>query len=240
MANIQINNTSESLASLAAAMTVNALADAITKKGRAIWCLAGGNTPAAAYKKIVLDYKEELPWQKVWIILGDERCVPESDNDSNWGQIKNIFEGIGIPEDQKIMPDFSLKSQAAADYYNDQLTSLIEPGKTDLVIDILWLGIGEDGHTLSLFPGKKDLYKNMLITIVDDSPKPPPQRISLTLKALNAVTSCLIICSGNDKAEAIAGAVNSKDLPITKVVEKIESQDGAVTWLLDEPAASML
>jgi 6-phosphogluconolactonase len=100
--------------------------------------------------------------------------------------------------------------------------------------------MGEDGHTLSLFPSHAALQSEALVAAVHNSPKPPPGRISLTLKALAGADNCLIMVSGVDKAKILARALKGdKKLPIVQAVAAIEAAGGQVTWLVDKAAASL-
>jgi 6-phosphogluconolactonase len=106
-------------------------------------------------------------------------------------------------------------------------------------IDLLWLGVGEDGHTLSLFPGHDDALTASDVAIaVHDSPKPPPERITLTLTALAGVGNAVIFATGAAKKEALARALDERQLPIALAAERIVDVGGNVAWLFDPEAAS--
>jgi 6-phosphogluconolactonase len=107
-------------------------------------------------------------------------------------------------------------------------------------LDLVWLGMGEDGHTLSLFPGQEFLDESSeLVLPIHNSPKPPPDRISLSLKALKNVTQCFILAQGAGKAEVVARALKQDlSLPIARAIKTIESGGGKVNWIIDKAAST--
>jgi 6-phosphogluconolactonase len=238
MPDVKIEKDKQTLAEAVAGITVKQLGQSITMQGQASWVLAGGTTPVETYKVIVDKYKNAIDWQKVWILLGDERCVPIDSRYSNWGMIKPVIDGLNIPESQQILPNFELIGQEAADYYEDLIMSLsLAPGVPRL--NHVWLGVGRDGHTLSLFPGTELMDSDKMVVAIEDSPKPPTQRISLSLKALSNVGSAIVLVSGDKKARAMSKLFDGGDnLPIARAVKAIEALGGKVTYCMDADAAS--
>jgi 6-phosphogluconolactonase len=104
---------------------------------------------------------------------------------------------------------------------------------------VVWLGVGPDGHCLSLFPGRAEVeVRDRLVVPVHGAPKPPPDRVSLTLAALGGVERLLVLATGEGKAEAVARArAGDLTLPITRAVATVQAGGGTVTWLLDRAAA---
>jgi 6-phosphogluconolactonase len=239
MAQFEVQPDAQRIGEAAAAKAVEALNQAIETHGTAVWVLAGGTAPMIAYNVLATQYQDAVDWSKVIVLIGDERCVPLDDPDSNWHQIASIFlNKIPIPEANKLRPKSDLSAEEAAADYEKVLAQLPQT-KTGLPrFDIVWLGMGEDGHTLSLFPHHPGLQNTQPLVIpIHDSPKPPSNRITLTLKALQTTTSCIIMTSGAGKIEAIKKArENDSQLPIARAVRAIESRGGNVTWLVD-PAA---
>jgi 6-phosphogluconolactonase len=238
MSDLKIEKDKETLAYVVAKLAIMQLDQAIRLQGQASWVLAGGSTPIDAYRIIASEYKDALDWTKVWVLLGDERCVSVESRDSNWGQIRNILSGLNIPENQKIIPNFDLCGDEAAEYYEKLIMSLsLAPGIPRL--NHVWLGMGRDGHTLSLFPGDTQIDSEKMVVAINNAPKPPKDRISLSLKALSNVGSALIIISGADKARAYGRAMDGgDDLPIMRAVKAIEQFGGKVTYVVDSDAAS--
>lgn len=147
---------------------------------------------------------------------------------SNWGTISQVLYNLPFADENVIMPPTELKPAQAASIYSEDLSKLER-------FDMVWLGMGEDGHTLSLFPGNQaDLSSQEEAVAVLQSPKDPPERISLTLKALEKTSQALVLVTGESKTEALARAKSGDStLPIVKAVSVIEAANGSVTWLVD-------
>jgi 6-phosphogluconolactonase len=175
------------------------------------------------------------------VAMGDERCVPVGHPDSNWGQAAAaLLDHVPVPAHQLLRPPGELGAEAAADAYQSALAALPASAARVPRLEVAWLGVGEDGHCLSLFPGAPEVeVADRLVVAVHDAPKPPPDRISLTLAALAGVERLLVLAAGPGKAEPIARARAGDDrLPVTRAVEAVRSAGGSVTWLLDRAATA--
>jgi 6-phosphogluconolactonase len=243
MADVQVESSAQQVAAKAAAIGCEALNRAIEGNGQASWVLAGGRSPMAAYRLITANYASSVDWSKVTVLLGDERCVAVGHPDSNWQQIKEtLLDGLNLPEKQQLRPPTELGAEGAAKDYSEALKVLFGTPEQTLRLDHLWLGMGEDGHTLSLFPRSSTLQEAKDWVVVEhNSPKPPPERISLSLAALKNVGSCLIQVTGSEKAQILTQAINGDSaLPIVQAVKAIEAGGGQVTWIIDTAAAAKL
>ncbi len=238
MAAVEVVSDSEVLARRAADQVIAQLEAAVQTHGSATWVLAGGTSPTAAYRVLAAQYRDNPVWPHVRVVLGDERCVPADHSDSNWKAATEAFlSQVAIPEAALLRPKGELSAELAADDYEKILLALPHGDNALPRLDVVWLGVGEDGHTLSLFPGRPDATDHLVIP-VHNSPKPPSDRISLTLKALEGAASCTILSAGAGKAEVIARALQGDmSLPIARAVAAIENAGGQVTWLLDKAAA---
>lgn len=227
----EVYEDQDAVSKAAAQYAVDVLQESVEDFGRATWVLAGGSTPMAAYRHIVAEHSTALDWSKVHLIIGDERCVPFDHPDSNWGAIMQVLDTLDIPQGNLITPTSITTPKTAAIEYENLIEAIP-------VFDLVWLGLGEDGHTLSLFPGHDtDLSSERLVIPVLDSPKPPSTRITLTLKALERARHCYILASGAGKADVVSLALaGDKHLPVARAALTIAEQ-GAVTWLIDEAAA---
>ena len=235
MSDIQVFDDKTLLAEAAAKQTVEILKAAIDEYSRASWVLAGGSTPLLAYKIIASQYADAIDWEKVTVIIGDERIGPLDGPDNNWNVIDDI---IGELTTIKIRPMSDLSAEEAAEDYSQQLTDLPTVDNGLPRLDLLWLGVGEDGHTLSLFPQHNSLLPSSdLVIAVHDSPKPPRDRISLSLRALQGTQEALILATGSDKKEVVSIAQKAGSLPIALAVSIIKTHDGNITWLVDQDAA---
>ena len=220
-------NSAEDVAEAAAIMTITALTGAITTHGHATWVVAGGSTPLLAYDHIAAHFLDRVDWSRVTIIMGDERIGPLDGPDNNWHTITpRLFDHI--PQATFLRPQSDMSAETAAAGYEKTLTEL--PQTTGVPrFDIVWLGMGEDGHTLSLFPGHTDFEPSdtRLVVPIHHSPKPPADRISLTLHALTGAVKTCILATGQAKATAFVAAQEpSSTLPITEAARLTHA-----TWL---------
>ena len=239
---VQVVEGPGELAEAAARAAMADLEAAVEAYGTATWVLTGGSTPAAAYRRLAAhDLRAGVEWDRVRVAMGDERCVPPDHPDSNWGQAAAaLLDHVPVPAHHLLRPQGELGAEPAADAYQATLAALpAAPGGAPR-LEVVWLGVGEDGHCLSLFPGRPEVeVGDRLVVPVHDSPKPPPDRVSLTLAALAGTERLLVLAAGAGKAAAVARARAGDDrLPVTRAVAAVRSAGGSVTWLLDRAAAA--
>ena len=237
----QVLDGAAELAEAAARLAGADLEAAVAAHGTATWVLAGGGTPTAAYRRLAApDLRARVAWDRVRVAMGDERCVPVDHPDSNWGQAAALLDHVPVPDHQRLRPRGELPPEAAADDYQAALAGLpaAVPGTPRL--ELVWLGVGEDGHCLSLFPGRPEVeVTDRLVVAVHDAPKPPPERISLTLAALAGTERLVVLAAGAAKAGSVARARAGDDrLPLARAVAAVRAAGGSVTWLLDRAAAA--
>lgn len=236
MDSLRVFNDKNELAEAVAEQTIALLEHAIEKYGNATWVLAGGTAPMLAYQVIAKEYLDEIDWSKVIILIGDERIGPLDGPDNNWHQIEQILLHV-IPAN-KLRPDSDNEPIVAARQYEIKIEQLPKTSSGLPRLDVVWLGIGQDGHTLSLFPNHASLLPtNKLVIPVADSPKPPSDRITLTFHALTGTGTALIITSGNDKRQAVTDARAGGHTPIALASRIITTHGGHVRWLIDTDAA---
>jgi 6-phosphogluconolactonase len=197
-------------------------------------CLTGGRIATAAYGRLAEEGRSSaVDWTRVELWWGDERFVPADDDDRNAGPVLDLLRPLGLSPDRvHEMPaaGVDLDLHAAADSYEREL------GGTRF--DVCLLGLGPDGHVASLFPEHPSSQATGRVIAVRDSPKPPPDRLSLTLEVLNTSTEVWFLVSGEDKAEATALALQGAG-PVQ--VPGANAHGTARTlWLLDQAAASKL
>jgi 6-phosphogluconolactonase len=253
---VEVVAGAEELAEAAARSALADLEAAIDAHETCTWVLTGGTTPLAAYRRLAdHDLRSAVEWGRVRVAMGDERCVPVSDPESNWGQAAAaLLDHVPLADDQRLPIHGELGAEAAAAGYEATLRRLPPapafgranppaPARGDPPVaprlEVVWLGVGPDGHCLSLFPGRPEVgVRDRLVVAVHNAPKPPPDRVSLTLAALTGVERLVVLASGAGKAEAIARArAGDQALPIARAIATVESAGGAVTWLLDRAAA---
>ena len=241
---VEVLADADELAEAAASAAARDLADAVAAGGEATWVLAGGGTPLAAYRLLAGEpLRGAVPWQRLRVVMGDERAVPRDHPESNWGRTAEaLLDAVPIPDAGRLRPRGELPVEQAAADYERQLRAL--PATVDgwPRLDLVWLGVGEDGHTLSLFPGRPEVaVADRVVVAVRGAPKPPPERIGLSLAALRGAGRCVVVASGAGKADPVARALAGDDaLPLTLAVRTATAAGASVTWLLDEAAASAL
>jgi 6-phosphogluconolactonase len=229
------------LAEAAARRAVADLEAAVEAHGSATWVLTGGSTPLAAYRRLAAsDLRAGVEWDRVRVAIGDERCVPVGHPDSNWGQAAAaLLDHVPLPQHQRLRIRGELPAGRAADDYQEALGGLPERTAGVPRLEVVWLGVGEDGHCLSLFPGRPEVeVADRLVVAVHHAPKPPPERVSLTLVALAGAERLLVLAAGAAKAGPVARAkAGDQRLPLGRAVEVVRRAGGTVAWLLDRAAA---
>jgi 6-phosphogluconolactonase len=198
---VSVAPDAESVARRAADVMANHINDARVRGVDVHIALAGGSTPRRAYE-LLADLQGT--WVGVHLWLGDERCVPEDDFESNTRMIRESLldrlRANEVPHLHHVRGDLE-PEDAAWLYGSDIVRAMGERPVFDLVL----LGMGPDGHTASLFPGHPEVASEMAPVIpVRNSPKPPPERISLTMPVLRRARFTLLLVTGADKAEALA------------------------------------
>ncbi|MGV0742619.1 6-phosphogluconolactonase [Mycolicibacterium sp. XJ870] len=240
----QIERYPDSAALVAAAgdRLVDAIKSAIDARGQAAIVVTGGGTGVGLLKR-VRERSAEINWDKVHIYWGDERFVPQDDDERNDKQAREaLFDHVEIPDvNVHAMAasdgEFGDDLDAAADGYAQVLVANFDaPGPE---FDVHLLGMGGEGHINSLFPDTPAVREtSRLVVGVSDSPKPPPRRITLTLPAIHNSREVWLVVSGEAKADAVAAAIGGadpKDVPAAGAAGREKT-----VWLLDEAAAGKL
>jgi 6-phosphogluconolactonase len=207
--------------------------DAVAARDRCTLALAGGSTPKPLYAALA---EADLPWQKLHILWGDERYVPITHPDSNAGMAKAAWlDQVPIPPEQiYITPTDRPTPAAAAAAYEDTLQTLLAP---DPLIDIVLLGMGDDGHTASLFPHTPALaVGDRAVTVGNKDGQP---RITLTAPALNQSRCVLFLVAGANKQPALA-QVFAPSGDAQAYPSRLIQPQGELWWLLDAAAGAAL
>lgn len=198
----------ETVARRAAAHVERQLERAVAERGSAHLALSGGTTPARTYELLADCMKD---WTGVQIWFADERCVPPEDEQSNYRlAAETLLTPAAIGPEQVHRMEGELGAQEGARRYAQELLEHVPRGGQDQpkppTLDIIVLGIGPDGHVASLFPGAPTLSagEGAICLPVHDAPKPPPERITLSLSVLRAARGCLLLATGASKADAVS------------------------------------
>jgi 6-phosphogluconolactonase len=231
---IEVHDDAEALASAVAAMLVSRLAAAQAEGLEPHLALTGGSIADAIHHEVA-GVPSDIDWAKVDFWWGDERFVPRDSSDRNAGAARAAFlDPVGADPDRVheigSADDFDDVAEAAEAYGRE----IRDHGSQ--AFEVVMLGVGPDGHVASLFPDQPTLDVDDEEAVpVTDSPKPPPERVSLTLSALNRTRATWLVASGAEKAEAVAQALNDGDVPAARVGGTEET-----VWFLDREAASKL
>ena len=201
---------------------------AIAERGLFRLALSGGNTPRAVHAQLA-HLGADLAWNHVQITFGDERCVPPEHADSNYRMAREtLLDVVAIPTGNIFRIRGEIAPAAAAQEYEDKLAAVAARfGEPRYVHDLVLLGLGEDGHTASLFPGSPALDETVRNIIPATGPKPPPQRITMTFPLLNAARHVCFLVTGADKHALVEEIVRgSASYPAARV------RAAAVTWIV--------
>jgi len=234
MTEIRNYDTTDDVAKAAAENAVEILNLAISERGSATWVLAGGSSPLAAYKELIASFSDVVDWSKVTVLMGDERYVPLDEPDSNCGTIIALFDADpAFDTMHRLGPTILESVERTAEAYDAKIAAL-EIERFDLV----WLGVGEDGHTLSLFPDNPGFMQpsTRWVIPIHNSPKPPAQRISFSLKALEHIAELVIFATGASKHDALRKARLQGGVPVAVAAQVAEENGAEVRWLYDAEA----
>ncbi len=216
------------LAEAAASWTAERITAAVAGRRACYLALAGGETPRGCYKRLAgPPYRDSLPWASVFVYWSDERQVPLDDPASNYAMAKAaLFDHVPIPPEQ-VFPLVGDPTPALRAVPPDV------GGRPRF--DVIHLGLGEDGHTASLFPGSPALQEaQALVAAVHNAPKPPPDRLTLTLPVINAARAVLFMVQGASKREALA-RVRRRDPAVP--ASHVQPVDGELRFIVDRAAA---
>jgi 6-phosphogluconolactonase len=224
------------LAERAADRFIERAAAAVAARGTARIVLAGGSTPRAMNARLAAPPRRSaVDWSKISFYFGDERCVPPEHPDSNYRMTREtLFEPLGIAASQVARMHGEDEPHAAADAYQTLLAALGDPP----VFDLVFLGMGPDGHTASLFPGTIAKLDERRLAVANFVPKFERYRITLTPRVINAARDVTITAAGAEKADALAAVLAGPRDPERFPVELIAPVSGELHWLVDAAAAA--
>jgi 6-phosphogluconolactonase len=237
---VVVHPSKQSVCDAAAARFVAAVLDAQAARGVAQVALTGGSMGSAIFASLLeTPGRSAVDWSQVYVWWGDERYLPAGDPDRNDTQNDDAgLSQLGLDGGKVFRvegPDASESAEASAAAY---ATTIREFGRGEF--DVLLLGVGPDGHVASLFPHHPaQRIADEVVVAVHDSPKPPPDRVSLTFECLNRSREVWFLVAGSDKADAVAAALapdtDRWDVPASGVRGSV-----ATRWLLDQDAAARI
>jgi 6-phosphogluconolactonase len=215
--------------------------EAVQEKSIKHIALSGGSTPALLFKILKSNkYKEQINWQNIHLWWGDERVVAPDHPESNFGLAqKLLLRKIDIPQNNIHRIKAELQPDTAANQYQHEMINNISLINNVPTFDWTILGMGDDGHTASLFNVDDSFYTDKL-TAVTTHPKTGQKRITLTPKTLCASKYITFMVTGQNKAKKIRGILGEEKTARDYPASLIKSNDGNIVWLLDEEAGHLL
>ncbi|BFU95077.1 MAG: 6-phosphogluconolactonase [Nitrospira sp.] len=217
----------------------------IRLRGRFLLTLSGGSTPQRLYQTLAQSTgAQQMEWHRTVFLFGDERCVGPDDPDSNYGMARtSFFAPLGIdPEQVYRMEGENPDAHSAADEYERSIRTLTGCTAPEIPqLDLVLLGLGDDGHTASLFPGTAALHEPHRLVAVGQSPKGVPLRLTLTLGVINRANVVLFLVTGSTKATIVRRILEPQNAADRALPAALVTPDqGRLVWMLDQAAASEL
>jgi 6-phosphogluconolactonase len=215
--------------------------------GRFSLVLSGGATPRGLYELLAEHpYRSQVEWDKVEFFWGDERAVPPDHPASNYRMAKEaMLDKLGVPEDRihRIpgeRPDLDRVAKEYEEKIEDVLGRIPGVGRRPPHFNLFLLGMGEDGHTASLFPNTPPLREKERWVVAQEAPKAPRERVTMTPPLINAAHFIMFLVSGSSKANVLAQVVQGSRDPMRYPAQLIHPLTGEVTWFVDQPASMSL
>lgn len=241
---LHILSTQEELSEAVAEYVQQLSATAIQARGKFVVALSGGSLPKTLSAHLVTEPRHsQIGWSNWHVFWADERCVPLDHQESNYRLAKEVlFDQVGIPYEQIYPIDDTLQPAAAARAYEKKLREVLPPDENKLPrFDLILLGMGEDGHTASLFPGHALLKEtNRWVAPIIDSPKLPPERITLTYSVINNANYVAFLTTGAGKAEVLLQAIETAGPESNVPAGRVQPTHGQIDWFIDKAAATHL
>ena len=215
---------------------------AIDARGVFSVALSGGSTPRGLHLKLSSPpLVEQLDWSKVHVFFGDERCVPPEDGRSNYRMAEEtLLSRVSIPREQihRMRGELCSGPEQAAERYERELRDFFkdEPPRLDLIL----LGMGDNGHTASLFPGLTAVREHQRWVVAEYVPEVSMLRITLTPAIINLAREVVFLVAGADKADMLRQVLEGPYAPDERPAQIVRPSPGEVAWLIDTAAASNL
>ena len=238
---IRIFRSLSDISRSAATIFVEQSMKAIQERGQFLVALNGGSTPAGTFQLLATEFRVKVDWDHVHLFWGDERCVPASNPESSYGQARDLLlRHVPMPalNIHRIEGELS-PAEAAKDY-----TMLLQKHASHPLawprFDLVFLGMGEDGHTASLFPGSPIDVSEPVLPVTGQYQDRPAQRVTLTPLVFNSSRRIVFMAAGEKKAETLAEVLSDRYNPELYPAQRIDPRDGKLIWLVDDAAASRL
>ncbi len=235
----------EALARRAAQNFVEMAGEAVADRGRARIAISGGSTPRAAFQALAdpnQPWRARMPWNNLDLYWVDERCVPPDDAESNYRMTREaLLDYAPLRLEQIHRMEGELAPEAAATRYESELRNSFRlEGAESPRFDLIALGMGNDGHTASLFPGTQALHEMSRMVTANHVPQKDTWRITLTWPVINHASSVFFLIGGADKADILKQVLTGPHDPERLPSQLIWPTSGILTLILDKAAASLL
>jgi 6-phosphogluconolactonase len=234
----------ETLNQAAARYIIDTAQEAVRVRGRFKIALSGGSTPLALFRQLALPLLcDEMPWQDTHFFWSDERCVPPSHAESNYFQVREaLFKRAPVMPENIHRVQGELPPNAACREYLMQLRRYADGEMPFPIFDLVLLGLGDDGHTASLFPGTRaeEEWTQAALAVTAHYGDRPANRVSLTPLVFNAARAVLFLVTGSSKAQAVAATLQGQQDWARWPAQMVSPTSGTLKWFMDDAAGSAL
>jgi 6-phosphogluconolactonase len=238
---IRIFNDVENLSRAAANLFAEQAAESVSERDRFLVALNGGNTPMRLFQLLGTDFRDQVDWINAHIFWGDERCVPPDNAGSSYGQAREVLlNRVPIPDLNIHRIEGELSTAEASKEYSLVLKAFSSPPLDWPRFDLVYLGMGEDGHTASLFPGSPVDVAEPVLPVTAHYQDRPANRVTLTPVVFNSAHMVVFMVTGEKKAITLAEVLSDRYNPEQYPAQSIKPKDGEAIWLVDKEAASKL
>ena len=238
---VRVFQNLEFLSYAAAQLFLDQAEQSIKDRGRFLVALTGGSTPECLFQLLAEDKSGKIDWNKTHTFWGDERCVQPDDPESNYRMARELLlRRVNIPDANVHRIEGELGPLEASKNYARVLEQFASPPFQWPRFDLVLLGMGEDGHTASLFPGSPVEALGPVEAVTAHYQDRPAERVTLTPPVFNTARLVLFMAVGGNKALTLSKVLSDTHQPQLYPAQRIEPKDGKLIWLIDEAAASKL
>lgn len=204
--------------------------------------LSGGSTPKTLFDYWSQHHKTDIDWRRIKFFWGDERCVPPTDEQSNYKMTKeHLFNHIPVPETNIFRIKGENKPTEEAERYSTLLQMEVEMTDGMPSFDLVILGMGDDGHTASIFPHEIALWESPEVCVVGTHPETGQKRVSLSGTTINAARNIAFLVTGQNKSGKVEEIFNRPEISVKKYpAALVQPESGNLYWFLDEDAGKLL
>ncbi len=235
---IEIFKNADELSRAAADFIVSLSKKKITEKGKFVIALSGGRTPEKLFSLLVQqDYQSQINWQNVFVFWGDERCVASDDERNNANAAKSLLlDKIEIPASNIFVIPVNFSPAQAAEQYEETIRYFFNNKEPQF--DLILLGLGDNGHTASLFPLTDVIHEKIHLVKEVYVKEQEMFRVTMTAPLINKADNILFLVTGKEKSEMLNIILNAPYQPGRYPAQLIKPESGTLFWYIDEAAAS--